>query len=126
VALDRLASGTRREDVAILAKGSWGEGGINTAAAIHKDTAGCLLVFAGVEAGVEGGWQGRAGQTEGYGGVDHATRVTGCLAGPQLQQAELKGAHNSGQVRDMCSGSQHKERALDATETHTLSGQVGG
>ncbi len=37
VALERLARGTRRETLAIFARGSWGEGGMNTAAAIHKD-----------------------------------------------------------------------------------------
>jgi hypothetical protein len=60
VALDMLASGSRREEVAILAKGSCGNGDTNTAAAMHKDIADCRLLVAGgkVEVGVEQGWQG--------------------------------------------------------------------
>ena len=60
MALDMLASGSRRVEAAILEKGSWGEGGMNTAAAIHKDTAGYILIIAGwrLELVEDGGWQG--------------------------------------------------------------------
>lgn len=37
VAFARLAKGIRREEVAMLEKGSCGEGGTNSAVAIHKD-----------------------------------------------------------------------------------------
>lgn len=37
VALEMLARGTRREELAILARESCGESGLSTAAAIHKD-----------------------------------------------------------------------------------------
>lgn len=40
MALAKLARGTRREGLVILARGSCGEGGTYTAAAIHKDSLG--------------------------------------------------------------------------------------
>lgn len=61
VAFERLAKGILRLVFAILESGSWGDGGTNTAAAIHKDRAGVWATRGGVEGGPLGGvevWQG--------------------------------------------------------------------
>jgi hypothetical protein len=126
VALDRLAKGTRREEVAILANGSWGEGGMNTAAAIHKDAA-----EAAGSAGLERErwarlwWSWMGGRAEGQ-ALD--TRATTTRASQRRSSADRSpSAHNSGQVRMWAARAKTRSQTARLSRRHgePVGGKLG-
>jgi hypothetical protein len=102
-----LARGTRRVVVAILENGSCGEGGTNTAAAIHKDMGVVSLLVEEVGAGKMVVVYGMAGR-----GSSTTRRVM--AVDPKLRN-DLRGTHNRGAltkyVQRVCT---QKEKLLTA------------